>query len=114
MGSRGTKEQRIGWQWGGRGAEVLPSGCFGSRVAGWFAVWRMRLHRLPRRPTVLALRIQRPACGACCCLRFCRETYVKQEAGESPNDRNDRAIRVAAAWYTARLPGHKVRRWVGG
>ncbi|KAL4433106.1 hypothetical protein ABPG77_006533 [Micractinium sp. CCAP 211/92] len=37
-----------------------------------------------------------------------RETYVKQEPGESPNDRNDRAIRVAAAWYTARLPAHKV------
>lgn len=34
---------------------------------------------------------------------------MKQEAGETPNDRNDRAIRVAAAWYTARLPGHKVR-----
>lgn len=44
---------------------------------------------------------------------------MKQEAGESPNGRNDRAIRVAAAWYTERLPGHKVggrarwRRWVG-
>ena len=38
----------------------------------------------------------------------CRDTYVQQEAGESPNDRNDRAIRVAAAWYTARLPGQKV------
>ena len=25
------------------------------------------------------------------------------EPGESPNDRNDRAIRVAAAWYDARL-----------
>lgn len=37
-----------------------------------------------------------------------RETYVKQEPGETPNDRNDRAIRVAAAWYTARLPSHKV------
>lgn len=28
--------------------------------------------------------------------------------GESPNDRNDRAIRVAAAWYAARLPGMRV------
>lgn len=37
-----------------------------------------------------------------------RDTFVKQEPGESPNDRNDRAIRVAAAWYTARLPEHKV------
>ncbi len=24
---------------------------------------------------------------------------------ESPNDRNDRAIRVAAAWYMRRVPG---------
>eukprot|EP00887_Chlorella_sp_A99_P004969 scaffold4.g4969.t1 len=36
-----------------------------------------------------------------------RETYVKQEPGESPNDRNDRAIRVVAAWYAARLAGKK-------
>lgn len=28
-----------------------------------------------------------------------RETYVKAMVGESPNDRNDRAIRVAAQWY---------------
>ena len=28
----------------------------------------------------------------------CRETYIKTEPGESPNDRNDRAIRHAAAW----------------
>jgi hypothetical protein len=45
---------------------------------------------------------------ACACARVCRDTYVQQEAGESPNDRNDRAIRVAAAWYTARLPGQKI------
>lgn len=38
-----------------------------------------------------------------------RETYVTAEPGESPNDRNDRAIRVAAAWYAKRLPGQKVR-----
>jgi PIN domain len=37
-----------------------------------------------------------------------RETYVQHEAGESPNDRNDRAIRVAAAWYQARLPPGRV------
>lgn len=38
----------------------------------------------------------------------CRETYVQQEEGESPNDRNDRAIRVATQWYTKRLPSMKV------
>lgn len=27
-----------------------------------------------------------------------RDTYVKEEPGESPNDRNDRAIRVATKW----------------
>ncbi|EFN55177.1 hypothetical protein CHLNCDRAFT_35599 [Chlorella variabilis] len=37
-----------------------------------------------------------------------RETYIQQEPGESPNDRNDRALRVAAAWYTRRLPAHTV------
>lgn len=40
--------------------------------------------------------------------RVRRETYVKAEVGESPNDRNDRAIRTAAAWYAARLPGMRV------
>ena len=39
---------------------------------------------------------------------MCRDTYIKQNDGESPNDRNDRAIRVAAAWYTQRLPGVEV------
>ena len=29
----------------------------------------------------------------------CRATYVEAVRGESPNDRNDRAIRVATAWY---------------
>lgn len=33
-----------------------------------------------------------------------RETYITAEPGESPNDRNDRAIRVVAAWYAARIP----------
>ncbi|KAL1566673.1 Exosome complex exonuclease RRP44 A [Salvia divinorum] len=28
-----------------------------------------------------------------------KDTYVKIEPGESPNDRNDRAIRVATQWY---------------
>ena len=37
-----------------------------------------------------------------------RETYIKQEVGESPNDRNDRAIRVATAWYAQRLPQMEV------
>ncbi|EPS71662.1 hypothetical protein M569_03096, partial [Genlisea aurea] len=32
-----------------------------------------------------------------------KDTYVKNEAGESPNDRNDRAIRVAAKWYQDHL-----------
>ena len=29
---------------------------------------------------------------------LCSETYIKQDPGETVNDRNDRAIRVAAAW----------------
>eukprot|EP00878_Enallax_costatus_P039986 GHUV01045943.1.p1 GENE.GHUV01045943.1~~GHUV01045943.1.p1 ORF type:complete len:168 (+),score=62.39 GHUV01045943.1:431-934(+) len=33
-----------------------------------------------------------------------KDTYVKEESGESPNDRNDRAIRVAAKWYADRIP----------
>uniref|UniRef100_A0A8C4T5F1 DIS3 homolog, exosome endoribonuclease and 3'-5' exoribonuclease n=1 Tax=Erpetoichthys calabaricus TaxID=27687 RepID=A0A8C4T5F1_ERPCA len=32
-----------------------------------------------------------------------RETYIEQEKGENANDRNDRAIRVAAKWYTEHL-----------
>uniref|UniRef100_A0A6N2M700 PIN domain-containing protein n=1 Tax=Salix viminalis TaxID=40686 RepID=A0A6N2M700_SALVM len=34
---------------------------------------------------------------------FHRHTYVQTMAGESPNDRNDRAIRVAARWYQSHL-----------
>ncbi|KAJ6916500.1 hypothetical protein NC652_019024 [Populus alba x Populus x berolinensis] len=34
---------------------------------------------------------------------FHRDTYVQTMAGESPNDRNDRAIRVAARWYQSHL-----------
>ena len=37
-----------------------------------------------------------------------RETYITAEPGETPNDRNDRAIRVAAAWYAARLPTMRI------
>ncbi|KAK8940904.1 hypothetical protein KSP39_PZI010538 [Platanthera zijinensis] len=32
-----------------------------------------------------------------------RDTYVKEMVGESPNDRNDRAIRFAARWYQSHL-----------
>ncbi|XP_008054149.1 exosome complex exonuclease RRP44 isoform X2 [Carlito syrichta] len=31
------------------------------------------------------------------------ETYIEQEQGENANDRNDRAIRVAAKWYNEHL-----------
>lgn len=34
-----------------------------------------------------------------------KETYIKAMAGESPNDRNDRAIRVASLWYQNHLTG---------
>ncbi|KAJ8428942.1 hypothetical protein Cgig2_009813 [Carnegiea gigantea] len=37
-----------------------------------------------------------------------RDTYVKAMVGESPNDRNDRAIRVATQWYQRHL-GSAVR-----
>uniref|UniRef100_A0A3Q3E6N2 Protein DIS3 homolog n=1 Tax=Hippocampus comes TaxID=109280 RepID=A0A3Q3E6N2_HIPCM len=32
-----------------------------------------------------------------------RETFIEREPGESANDRNDRAIRVAAKWYSEHL-----------
>merc|ERR1719435_282852 len=32
-----------------------------------------------------------------------KETYIEREAGESANDRNDRAIRVACKWYKKHL-----------
>ncbi|NXS56277.1 RRP44 exonuclease, partial [Brachypteracias leptosomus] len=32
-----------------------------------------------------------------------RETYIEQKQGESSNDRNDRAIRVAVKWYNEHL-----------
>ncbi|XP_073149345.1 exosome complex exonuclease RRP44 homolog A [Henckelia pumila] len=37
-----------------------------------------------------------------------KDTFVKIETGETPNDRNDRAIRVAAQWYQNHL-GNSVR-----
>lgn len=36
------------------------------------------------------------------------DTFVKAEEGETPNDRNDRAIRTAALWYKSHLPGVRV------
>jgi len=36
-------------------------------------------------------------------LYFFRETYIEQKRGESSNDRNDRAIRVAVKWYNEHL-----------
>ncbi|XP_071724421.1 exosome complex exonuclease RRP44 homolog A-like [Rutidosis leptorrhynchoides] len=36
---------------------------------------------------------------------FHRDTYVKAMEKESPNDRNDRAIRVATKWYQSHLGG---------
>ena len=32
-----------------------------------------------------------------------KDTYIERKAGESVNDRNDRAIRVAAKWYQNHL-----------
>ncbi|KAJ7555172.1 hypothetical protein O6H91_05G024900 [Diphasiastrum complanatum] len=34
-----------------------------------------------------------------------KDTYIKGMVGESPNDRNDRAIRVASQWYQRHLGG---------
>ncbi|KAL5706081.1 Exosome complex exonuclease RRP44 A [Ranunculus cassubicifolius] len=36
-----------------------------------------------------------------------KDTYIKAMVGESPNDRNDRAIRVATEWYQRHLGGSK-------
>ena len=36
------------------------------------------------------------------------ETYVTATPGETPNDRNDRAIRTATAWYVRVCPGARV------
>ncbi|KAI8616572.1 hypothetical protein BC830DRAFT_1063292 [Chytriomyces sp. MP71] len=35
---------------------------------------------------------------------FMRDTFVKKVKDESPNDRNDRAIRTACAWYAKHIP----------
>lgn len=32
-----------------------------------------------------------------------RDTFIEREPGESANDRNDRAIRVAVKWYSQHL-----------
>ncbi|GAU42819.1 hypothetical protein TSUD_185770 [Trifolium subterraneum] len=42
---------------------------------------------------------------SCDSIRWCEDTYVKQMSGETPNDRNDRAIRVATQWYQKHLGG---------
>jgi exosome complex exonuclease DIS3/RRP44 len=38
---------------------------------------------------------------------FRLETYIRREHGESINDRNDRAVRRAAEWYSEHLPRKK-------
>uniref|UniRef100_A0A9J8BSZ9 Exosome complex exonuclease RRP44 n=1 Tax=Cyprinus carpio carpio TaxID=630221 RepID=A0A9J8BSZ9_CYPCA len=38
-----------------------------------------------------------------CLIFVLRETFIEREPGESANDRNDRAIRVAAKWYADHL-----------
>jgi len=37
-----------------------------------------------------------------------KETYITPMQNESPNDRNDRAIRVATEWYSRKLPDMKI------
>eukprot|EP00892_Ulva_mutabilis_P007742 jgi/Ulvmu1/533/UM001_0541.1 len=37
-----------------------------------------------------------------------KETYVVQDKVETPNDRNDRAIRISAQWYMQRVPGKEI------
>lgn len=41
-----------------------------------------------------------------------RETYARDEPGETPNDRNDRAIRMAAAFYRRVIPKSACERVV--
>lgn len=36
-------------------------------------------------------------------LNHFRDTYIERQPGETPNDRNDRAIRVASKWYDSHL-----------
>jgi PIN domain len=47
-------------------------------------------------------------CRHCWVVLTRRETFIKTQPGETPNDRNDRAIRVAAAWYTQRIPAMRI------
>ncbi|WPT12794.1 Exosome complex exonuclease RRP44-like protein A [Picochlorum sp. SENEW3] len=37
-----------------------------------------------------------------------RETYITAQPHESPNDRNDRSIRVTAEWYAKRIPAMRI------
>ncbi|GFR51506.1 hypothetical protein Agub_g13921 [Astrephomene gubernaculifera] len=37
-----------------------------------------------------------------------RDTHVAAGEGESPNDRNDRALRVATRWYAERIPQDRI------
>ncbi|GLC34112.1 hypothetical protein PLESTB_000838700 [Pleodorina starrii] len=37
-----------------------------------------------------------------------KDTHVEAREGESPNDRNDRALRVATRWYGERIPQDKI------
>lgn len=39
----------------------------------------------------------------------CRETHIERNKGETINDRNDRAIRVATQWYVSHLANTKSR-----
>ena len=39
---------------------------------------------------------------------FYSDTYVERQPGETPNDRNDRAIRHATKWYDQHLKDIKV------
>lgn len=37
------------------------------------------------------------------CIAHYRDTYLEREPGETANDRNDRAIRMAVKWYDQHL-----------
>lgn len=43
----------------------------------------------------------------CCFFFSSRETFIEREPGESANDRNDRAIRVAVKWYSQHLKAYE-------
>lgn len=65
----------------------------GVMTRAWSQALEAQLHQMPPLPG-----------GS----EFCRETFIKTQPGETPNDRNDRAIRVAAAWYTRRIPAMRI------